>query len=110
MDDILIRITLAVLPGEDGPVGSACSVAVQDGRISAILPPDMDCAASAVLDGRDKLLTPGLVNAHTHVYMTGMRNWADDLSFNDWLFGRVMPKEDAMRPEDAYAFAVVGCL
>ncbi len=110
MEDILIRNTLAVLPGENGPEGVPCSVAVSGGRVSAVLPADTDCAAATILDGRDRLLTPGLVNAHTHVYMTGMRNWADDLSFEDWLFGRVMPKEDAMKPEDAYAFARVGCL
>ncbi len=110
MEDLLIRNTLAVLPGENGPEGVPCSVAVKDGLVSAVLPAETDCAAKTVLDGRCGLLTPGLVNAHAHAYMTGMRNWADDLSFNDWLFGRVMPKEDAMRPEDAYAFALVGCL
>jgi 5-methylthioadenosine/S-adenosylhomocysteine deaminase len=101
MEDLLIRNTLAVLPGENGPEGVPCSVAVKDGLVSAVLPAETDCAAKTVLDGRCGLLTPGLVNAHAHAYMTGMRNWADDLSFNDWLFGRVMPKEDAMRPEDA---------
>ncbi len=110
MEDLLIRNTLAVLPGENGPEGRRCSVAVKDGQISAVLPAETDCAAVTVLDGRDGLLTPGLVNAHTHVYMTGMRNWADDLSFEDWLFGRVMPKEDSLTPQDAYVFSLLGCL
>ena len=110
MEDILIRNTTAILPGENGPEGRRCSVAVRGGRISAVLSADTDCAAATVLDGRDKLLTPGLVNAHTHAYMTGMRNWADDLRFEDWLFGKVMPKEDALTPEDAYAFSLLACL
>ena len=110
MEDILIRNTVAILPGEDGPEEKRCSVAVSKGRVSAILPAETDCAASAVLDGSGGLLTPGLVNAHTHAYMTGMRNWADDLSFEDWLFGRVMPKEDALSSADARLFSTIGCL
>ena len=32
MEDVLIRNTTAVLPGENGPEGRSCSVAVKDGR------------------------------------------------------------------------------
>jgi len=110
MDDILIRDTLAILPGESGPEGKNCSVAVKDGCVRAILPADTKETAETVIDGRNALLTPGLVNAHTHAYMTGMRCYADDLQFEDWLFGRVMPKEDALTPEDAYWFSLLGCM
>ena len=37
------------------------------------------------IDGRGKLLIPGLINSHTHVPMTILRNAADDLKFHDWL-------------------------
>ena len=110
MDDILISNTLAILPGAKSPEGRRCSVAVKDGRIRAILPPEARVEAVTVIDGEKFLLTPGLVNAHTHAYMTGMRCWADDLQFDDWLFGRVMPKEDALTPEDAYRFSLLGCM
>ena len=36
------------------------------------------------IDGTDRLLIPGLINAHTHSYMAFMRNVADDLSFEDF--------------------------
>ena len=54
------------------------------------------------IDGTDRLLIPGLINAHTHSYMAFMRNVADDLSFEDWLFGRVSKIEDRMTDEEAY--------
>lgn len=110
MNSILIKNTMAILPAENGAAAKNCSVRTENGKIAAILPPDTDAAAARVIDGRDKLLIPGLVNAHTHVYMTGMRCYADDLKFDDWLFGRVMPKEDAMTPEDAYWFSLLGCM
>jgi len=34
---------------------------------------------------------PGLVNAHTHSGMTILRNFANDLALEDWLFGNVLP-------------------
>ena len=33
------------------------------------------------------LLMPGLVNAHTHVPMTFLRGFADDLPLMEWLTG-----------------------
>ena len=55
-----------------------------------------------VIDGKDRLAIPGLVNCHTHSYMSFMRNVADDLSFMDWLFGTIDPLEGKLVPEDAY--------
>ena len=55
-----------------------------------------------VINGKDRLVIPGLINAHTHSYMSIMRNCADDLSFMDWLFGRINPIESRLEPEDAY--------
>ena len=55
-----------------------------------------------VIDGKDRLAIPGLVNCHTHSYMSFMRNVADDLSFMDWLFGSIDPIEQQMTDEDTY--------
>ncbi|MHB2150724.1 amidohydrolase family protein [Calditrichota bacterium LG25] len=42
---------------------------------------------------QDKVLMPGLVNAHTHVPMTLLRGVADDLRLDVWLLGHMMPVE-----------------
>ena len=55
-----------------------------------------------VIDGKDRLAIPGLVNCHTHSYMSFMRNVADDLSFMDLLFGSIDPIEQQMTDEDTY--------
>ncbi len=54
-----------------------------------------------VLDASDMLVMPGLINAHTHAYMTLHRNYADDLPFFDWL-DKVQKVEDGMTEEDVY--------
>lgn len=58
--------------------------------------------ADRTVDGTGKLLIPGLVNSHTHVYMTIFRNSADDLDFSDWLFAKIFPFEDKLIYEDFY--------
>ncbi len=60
------------------------------------------------VDGRGKLLMPGLVNTHTHVAMTLMRNMADDLPLMAWLHERVWPFEAQLKPHDITVGARLG--
>ncbi len=66
-------------------------------------------STDTVIDGTDRLASAGLVNTHTHTYMSLYRNYADDLSFSDWLFGNISPLEDRTTPDDAYVGATLAC-
>ncbi len=61
-----------------------------------------------VIDAKDKLIMPGLINMHTHVYMTVLRNFADDVDFGEWLFGKIDPAESKLTKEDAYYANLLG--
>jgi len=50
-------------------------------------------ACRKFIDASKRLLMPGLVNGHTHLPMTLFRGVADDVSFHDWLFERILPLE-----------------
>ena len=54
-----------------------------------------------VIDAQGKLVMPGLINAHTHAYMSLFRNYADDEAFWDWL-AAVQKVEEGMTEEDCY--------
>ena len=86
------------------------SVCVSGGEIFAVGEVPADFRADTVVEGKGKLLIPGLVNAHTHVYMTMFRGCADDLSFTDWLFGHIDPLESKMTREDCYWATLLGYL
>jgi 5-methylthioadenosine/S-adenosylhomocysteine deaminase len=81
-------------------------VAVREGRIAHIgtSREDASCALSGVVyetyDGRDRILTPSLANAHGHAAMTLMRNSADDTTLHDWLYNVIFPREERLRPQD----------
>jgi len=76
----------------------------------AAVGPAVNFTADRIIDGSGKLLVPGLINCHTHAYMTGFRNFADDLPFNDWLFNKIMPAEEIITSEDAYWCNLLSCL
>lgn len=102
----LIKDILAVLP--DSTVN--CNIYIEDGVISAISETEIDFQADKIISGSDKLATAGFINAHTHGYMTLFRNWADDLEFDDWLFGHIMPMEDRLTENDAYYSSMLGAM
>jgi 5-methylthioadenosine/S-adenosylhomocysteine deaminase len=60
------------------------------------------------IDGRGRLLMPGLINTHTHAAMTLMRNRADDLPLMEWLHEKVWPFEERLTPRDIAAGAGLG--
>ncbi|MBQ1310298.1 MAG: amidohydrolase [Blautia sp.] len=73
---------------------------IKDKRISFV--PFDTAETYETVDAEGMLVMPGLVNMHTHAYMTIVRNYADDVPFGEWLFNRVMPVEDRLPVEAAY--------
>ena len=99
---ILIENALVILPEGAEDVIRETSLYIEEDRITGIGDKPAGFTADKVIDGKDKLVIPGLINCHTHSYMSFMRNVADDLSFMDWLFGTIDPIEQQMTDEDTY--------
>ncbi|HIV17119.1 MAG TPA: amidohydrolase [Candidatus Alectryocaccobium stercorigallinarum] len=70
--------------------------------------PENDDTHYETFDASGRLVMPGLINMHTHVYMTILRNYADDVDFAEWLFKRVTPVEDSLPAEAAYWTNLLG--
>ena len=77
-------------------------VYIEGSRIAGIGRAPEGFAADTAIDGSHRVLMPGLVNAHTHAYMSVFRNYADDLPFAEWLFEKIDPLESRMTAEQAY--------
>lgn len=97
-----------LLREEDGYKTEAKDLYIKDGIIKSIGKKPEDFDTYTELDAKDKLVMPGLINAHTHVYMTILRNYADDVNFSEWLFNRVSPVEDRLPSEAAYWTNLLG--
>lgn len=105
----LIDNAYVLLPDGDGLKIERTSVAIDGSTISAIGEIPQEFSANHRINGKNRLVIPGLVNCHTHAYMSLFRNLADDLAFSDWLFGNILPREDKLTSEDAYCAAMLSC-
>ncbi|MGN0364803.1 MAG: amidohydrolase [Suilimivivens sp.] len=99
---ILLKSILAILPEDEKDVVKETNIYIEGSRIASIGTKPEGFVADKIIDGKDRLAIPGLINCHTHSYMSFMRNVADDLSFMDWLFGTIDPIEQKMTDEDTY--------
>jgi 5-methylthioadenosine/S-adenosylhomocysteine deaminase len=103
---LVIENVLALLPEGE----KICSIYIEGEHIAAIGAAPEGFSPDTVIDGRGKLAIPGLINAHTHAYMTLFRNHADDYDFFTWLFSKIEPLENAMTEQDAYWSSVLACM
>ena len=62
------------------------------------------------LDATGCVVTPGLINAHTHAAMTLLRGYADDLPLKPWLEQKIWPLEAVMDQESIYVGALLACV
>ena len=71
-------------------------IAISQGRIVAIGPrTDIERAYTSRqrVSAAGKVITPGLINGHTHVPMVLFRGLADDLDLQEWLTKYIFPAE-----------------
>ncbi len=86
-----------------------CDVLIEDGRIAAV-GPRLSSDGAEIIEARDRLVLPGLINAHLHLWQTGLRGLADNwvsAEYHENIHGNL-----AMRytPEDSYLGTLVGAL
>lgn len=78
------------------------NVCIEDGIIVKISDNSEYFNYDKKIDASNKLVMPGLINAHTHVGMSFFRNYSDDVSLMTWLNKKIWPLEDKLTEEDVY--------
>lgn len=63
-----------------------------------------------IINAKNMLIMPGLVNTHTHAAMSIFRGYKDDRKLMDWLENAIFPVEDKLQPNDIYWNAYLSCL
>lgn len=58
--------------------------------------------ADTVIDGKNILVLPGLINTHTHAAMSLLRSYADDMELKPWLEDKIWPAEAGLQGEHVY--------
>jgi 5-methylthioadenosine/S-adenosylhomocysteine deaminase len=84
----LIADTTVVTVNQTDDILSPADVLVEDGRISYVGPPRPSLRSQSfddVIDGRDRVVMPGLVNGHTHTYATFFKGSFERMPLDLWL-------------------------
>ncbi len=110
MDTLIRNARILTMDESVGIIDNGC-VAVRDDSIyfvgkGEVIPPDF--SSYNTIDAKGKLVMPGLVNAHTHTAMSLLRNYADDLPLEEWLFEKIFPVEDKLAGQDVYLGTLLG--
>lgn len=92
----------------DGSYRRNCYVGVCGNHITYVGETPPTESFGEEIDGTGKVLTAGLVNTHTHVAMTLMRGYGEDLPLKDWLYHRIFPFEDKLSAEAVYWGSLLG--
>ncbi|MGW8287635.1 MAG: amidohydrolase family protein [Desulfobulbales bacterium] len=105
--DILITDSTILPLDNDMPESIAPGyIAIKDEKIMKLGPMrDLPAGykADKIIEGRSKLVMPGLINCHTHAPMTLFRGLADDLPLMTWLQEYIFPAEaKSVNPEMVY--------
>lgn len=100
--NILIKNVSAITMRNKDEVLENVNIYIRDKYISHIGAELSNFNADKIIEGKNLLAMPGLINTHTHISMVLMRNYADDVNLEDWLFNNIFPIEDKLIPEDIY--------
>jgi 5-methylthioadenosine/S-adenosylhomocysteine deaminase len=111
--DLILTNAVVLTMDEEFHTYEPGAVAVSGNSIAAVgMEADIlkEYSASKKIDCSQKVLIPGLINAHTHVPMTLLRGLADDLRLDVWLMGYMMPVErEFVSPEFVELGTKIAC-
>jgi 5-methylthioadenosine/S-adenosylhomocysteine deaminase len=82
-------------------------VLVKDGTIAAV-GHELACEGAVVIDGTDKVVIPGFVNSHVHLWQTLIKGCAGDYSFGDYLHYILGAVGKYYTPEDVRVATLLG--
>jgi cytosine/adenosine deaminase-related metal-dependent hydrolase len=82
---------------------------VEDDRIEAV-GRDIATADAEIIDGRGKIIIPGLINAHMHTWQTALRGFASNWTLLEYFRRMHAGLATVFKPEDIYIATLVGAL
>ncbi len=95
MDTLFSNVTVVTMDEELRVLFSAF-VGVTEGKISYLSRKAPEEQPKEIINGEGMVLMPGLINCHTHLPMSPLRGYADDVDLQTWLNDYIFPREDRL--------------
>ncbi|MGO8695730.1 MAG: amidohydrolase family protein [Rectinemataceae bacterium] len=113
MVDYCIRDATIVTVNPQREVIDRGYVMVHEGRIAEIGMgpcPEKLQKSIQVIAAEGKIVFPGLINTHNHLFQTLTKGLGDDMVLSNWLSSMTFPCAQHLMEEDVYAAAMHGCI
>lgn len=93
MDTLFTHVSVVTMD-ESLTVLTDAFLGVTDGKISHLSKnaPAESEQPKQIIDGTGMVIMPGMINCHTHLPMSFLRGYSDDLNLHDWLHA-IFPRE-----------------
>ncbi len=91
----------------------SASVCVEQDRIAAIgtrQQLQQRFPTAELVDCNGRIVMPGMVNTHTHLFQTLLKGLGDDMVLKKWFICMTGPSGVHLTPEDAHVAALHGCV
>lgn len=108
MADILLRDCLA-LASADAPA-ARCDLLIAKGRIAALAEPNSIEGAREVIDANRLLVTPGMVNGHTHSHENFTKGRYENLPLELWMNFVRPPEPIPLSRRQVYLRTMIGAI
>ncbi|MBQ9974072.1 MAG: amidohydrolase [Oscillospiraceae bacterium] len=107
MSILFTNVTVLSMDGSRTPLPDAF-VAVEGDSIRYVGQERPQGRFDRTVDGADKVMMPGFVNAHTHIPMTLMRGYGGGHDLQSWLHDYIFPAESRLDDRAVAAGAALG--
>jgi cytosine/adenosine deaminase-related metal-dependent hydrolase len=105
-------IRSATVISMDDAIGDLATgdVLVEGSRIVEVRPSIDVAADTEIVDGKGRIVIPGLINAHMHTWQTGLRGFAANWTLLEYFRRMHAGLATVFRPEDIHIATLVGAL
>jgi 5-methylthioadenosine/S-adenosylhomocysteine deaminase len=111
--DILIEHGTLVTVNNNREIIKDGALAIKNGRIVAIGKTKKiarSVKAKKIINAQGKVVIPGLIDTHNHLFQTILKGIGDDRKLINWIRDGLQPAIPFMTPDDIYSAALLGCV
>ncbi len=113
MSDLIINNATIVTVNKERAILENHSLVIENSEIRDIGPSEVIKkkygVGKKIVDGTGKIIFPGLINTHNHLFQNLLKGLGDDLVLSDWLKTMTFPSAAHLVPQDTYDAAMLGC-
>ena len=109
MCDILIKNATIITMDNNMSILKNMEISIYNGYIIAIKK-KVNYNHKKIIDAKGCIVLPGLCNTHTHIGMTILRGYAEDMPLHNWLYNKIWNIEKYFTPKTVYISSLLGCL